>query len=136
MEFEGPARLDLRDAFSITSPHGTLRVVDGLLSWQPNGWGAPIWHVPTADVVGGAASAVAAHELWLDTAVTGAVVVAIDPPEGLWSAGGGNVPDLRGQVALDRLVAALRAGGARILGEPRSSWSRPGVGGVEILWPF
>lgn len=133
---ECAARLDERAAFGLTSPHGTLRVVDGLLSWQPDGWGRPVWHVPAGDVVGGAAGALAAFELWLETPVTGTVGVAIDPPGGPWAVGGGNVPDVRGQVALDGLVAALRAGGSRIAGEPRSLSSRPGDGGPGVGWPL
>ncbi|HET6968163.1 MAG TPA: hypothetical protein VFI44_07790 [Ornithinibacter sp.] len=133
---ECAARLDHRDAFGLTSPHGTLRVVDGVLSWQPDGWRRPVWHVPAGDVAGGAAGALAPFELWLETGVTGTVAVALDPPDGRWAVGGGNVPDVRGQVSLDSFVAALRAGGARIAGEPRSISSRPGNGGPVVGWPF
>ena len=133
---ECAARVDQRGAFGPTSPRGTLRVVDGILSWQPDGWGVPVWHVPAGDVVGGAASALSTYELWLETPVTGTVAVAIDPPGGPWAVGGGNAPDVRGQVALDGFVAALRSGGARIMGEPRSHSSRPGTGGFDLLWPF
>ena len=48
----------------------------------------------------------------------------------------GNAPDVRGQVALDAFLLALRAGGAKVLGEPPSRWSRPGYGGVDLFWPF
>ncbi len=133
---EVSARIDQRDAFGPTSPRGTLRVADAVLSWQPQGWRAVVWQVPAADVVGGAAGALATFELWLETPVTGTVGVAVDPPGGRWSTGGGNAPDLRGQAVLDAVVAALRDGGARIAGEPRSLWSRPGDGGLENLWPF
>jgi hypothetical protein len=92
--FEGAGRLDQRDAFGPTSPRGTLRVVDGDLSWQPAGWGAPVWLVATGDVIGGASG------------------------------------------ALDAFVAALRSGGAVIVGDPASRWSRPGPGGLGVLWPF
>ena len=134
--FEGAARLDQRDAFGVTSPRGTMRVVDGTWSWQPVGWGAPVWHVPVGEVIGGAASALSAFELWLESPVTGTVGVAVDPPGGPWVSGGGNAPDVRGQVALDAFVLALRAGGAKVLGEPRSHWSRPGHGGIDLGWPF
>ncbi len=133
---ECAARLDQRDVFGLTSPRGTLRVVDGMLSWQPSGWGAPVWHVPAGDVVGGAASGLATFDLWLEAAVTGTVAVVVEPTGGRWSVGGGNAPDVRGQVALDGFVDALRAGGARIMGEPRSMWSRPGDGGLDLSWPF
>ena len=133
---EVSARIDQRDAFGVTSPRGTMRVVDGTWSWQPVGWGAPVWHVPVGEVIGGAAGALSAFELWLESPVTGTVGVAVDPPGGPWVSGGGNAPDVRGQVALDAFVLALRAGGARVLGEPRSHWSRPGHGGIDPGWPF
>jgi len=134
--FEGAARLDQRDAFGPTSPRGTLRVVDGDLSWQPAGWGAPVWLVATGDVIGAAAGALSAFDLWLESPVTGTVAVGVEPAGGQWGSGGGNAPDVAGQLALDAFVAALRSGGARVVGEPRSSWSRPGPGGLGVLWPF
>jgi hypothetical protein len=133
---EVSARLDQRDAFGPTSPRGTLRVADGILSWQPRGWRAAVWRVSAGDVIGGAAATLGAYELWLDTPVTGTVAVAVDPPGGHWAAGGGNAPDVRGQLTLDAVVGALRAGGARIAGEPVSGWSRPGTGGLDDLWPW
>ena len=134
--FEGAARVDQRDAFGPTSPRGTLRVADGQLSWQPAGWGAPGWRVAAADGVGGAAGALLAFDLWLDSPVTGTVAVGVEPPGGQWGSGGGNAPDVAGQVALDAFLTALRAGGARVVGEPASRWSRPGFGGLDDLWPF
>ena len=134
--FEGAARVDQRDAFGPTSPRGTVRVVDGTWSWQPAGWGAPVWQVAANEVIGGAASTLLAYDLWLESPVTGTVGVAVDPPGGPWSTGGGNAPDVRGQVALDAFLRALRAGGAKVLGEPTSRWSRPGYGGVDLFWPF
>ena len=134
--FEGAARVDQRDAFGPTSPRGTVRVVDGTWSWQPAGWGAAVWQVAANEVIGGAASTLLAYDLWLESPVTGTVAVAVDPPGGLWSTGGGNAPDVRGQVALDAFLAALRGGGARVVGEPASRWSRPGFGGLEDFWPF
>jgi len=132
--FEGAARLDQRDAFGLTSPRGTLRVVDRALSWQPAGWGAPVWRVPTADVVGGAAGGLSTFELWLETPATGTVAIAVEPTGGQWGSGGGNAPDVLGQVALEAFVAALRAGGARVVGEPTSTWSRPGDGFLDAGW--
>ena len=132
---ERAARLDHRGVFGLTSPHGTLRLADDELSWQPDDWGAPVWRVPTRDVVGGAGGVLAGFELWLETELTGTVALAFDPPGGRWAVGGGNAPDVRGQLALDELVAALRAGGAVIAGEPRSISSRPGAGG-PVVWPF
>jgi hypothetical protein len=129
------ARLDERSAFGLLSPRGTLRVVDDVLSWQPDGWGAPVWHVPARQVVGGDAGATSAFELWLETPVTGTVAVLVEPPGGAWATGGGNAPDLRGQVALDGFVGALRGGGARIVGEPRSLSSRPGHWGGSVGLP-
>ena len=85
-----------------------MRVVDGTWSWQPVGWGAPVWQVPVGEVIGGAASALSAFELWLESPVTGTVGVAVDPPGGPWVSGGG---------------------------EPRSLWSRPGHGGIDLGWP-
>ena len=134
--FEGAARVDQRDAFGPTSPRGTLRVADGQLSWQPAGWGAPVWRVAAADVVGGAAGALLAFDLWLDSPVTGTVAVGVEPSGGRSGSGGGNAPDVGGQVALDAFLTALRAGGARVVGEPASRWSRPGLGGLDDLWPF
>jgi hypothetical protein len=134
-DIECVGRLDQRDAFGPLSPHGRLRVTDGMLSWQPDGWGVPVWTVPAGEVIGGAAGALSSFELWLETPVTGAVAVSVDPPDGAWAARG-NVPDLRGQVLLDRFVGALRAGGARILGEPRSISSRPGAGSPGVIWPM
>ena len=134
--FQHEGRLDQRDAFGLTSPRGTLRVADGILSWQPRGWGAPVWSVPCAEVVGGAAVGLSAFELWIDTPVTGTVAVCLDPPGGRWGVGGGNAPDLRGQALLDRFVATLSAGGARIAGEPRAMSSLPGTGGGGVFWPF
>ena len=134
--FEGAARIDQRDAFGPTRPRGTLRVADGRLSWQPAGWGAPVWHVVAHDVVGGAAGALLPFDLWLDSPVTGTVAVGVEPSGGQWGSGGGNAPHVGGQVALDAFVSALRAGGARVVGEPASRWSRPGPGGLEDLWPF
>jgi hypothetical protein len=133
---ECAVRLDQRSAFGLLSPRGTLRVVDGILSWQPDGWRVPVWHVPAREVVGGEAGALSAFELWLETSVTGTFAVAVEPPGGAWATGGGNVPDVRGQVALDGLVAALRRGGARILGEPRSLSSRPGHWDSGLSGPF
>jgi hypothetical protein len=133
---EYDARLDQRDAFDLTSPRGTLRLADGILSWQPRGWRAPVWSVPCAEVVGGAAAGLTSFELWLETAVTGTVAVRLEPPGGWWAVGGGNAPDLRGQVLLDGFVRALRGGGARIAGEPRSMSSLPGTAGGNLGWPF
>ena len=133
--FEGAARLDQRDAFGLTSPRGTLRVVDGNLSWEPAGWGAPVWRVPAGEVLGGAAGALSAFDLWLESPVTGTVAIVVEPSGGPWGSGGGNAPDVAGQVALDAFLTALRAVGARILGEPASRWSRPGLGGLD-LWAF
>jgi hypothetical protein len=136
LEFEGAGRVDQRDAFGPTSPRGTLRVVDGDLSWQPAGWGAPVWRVAAADVIGGAAGALSAFDLWLESPVTGTVAVGVEPAGGQWGSGGGNAPDVSGQVALDAFVDALRAGGAVVVGQPQSRWSRPGDGGLDVLWPF
>ena len=137
---DGPeyrARVDERSAFGLLSPRGTLRIVDGVLSWQPDGWRVPVWHVAAGEVLGGeAAGALSAFELWLETPVTGTVAVAVEPPDGAWATGGGNVPDVRGQVALDGFVAALRRAGARILGEPQSLSSRPGHWGGGLSGPF
>ncbi len=64
------------------------------------------------------------------------MAVGVEPAGGQWGSGGGNAPDVGGQVALDAFLAALRAGGARVVGEPASRWSRPGDGGLDVLWPF
>ena len=133
---ECASRLDQCDAFGPMSPRGTLRVADGILSWQPRAWRTAVWHVPCAEVDGGAASALSPFELWLEPSGIGRVAVALEPPGGPWAVGGGNVPDLRGQAVLDEFVEALRASGARIVGEPRSLSSRPGTGHPGLLWPF
>jgi hypothetical protein len=95
-----------------------------------------VWSVPCAEVVGGAAAGLTSFELWLETAVTGTVAVCLEPPGGRWAVGGGNAPDLRGQALLDGFVTALRGGGARIAGEPRSLSSVPGTGDLGAIWPW
>ena len=131
---ECAVRLDQRSAFGRLSPRGTLRVVDGDLSWQPDGWRVP---GGTCRHVRWSAAGPARSR---PSSLAGDVRAGTSrwPPSagGAWATGGGNDPDVRGQVALDELVAALRRGGARILGEPRSRPSRPGHWDSGLSGPF
>lgn len=127
---EWQAQVDQRVHFDTWSPMGLLRIDEGLLSWQPKGWGGPVWSIPGPRVVGGDVShLVSPFDLWVETDVTGALGLRLTRNRWGRLAEG---PDYREQENLDGFVAALREIGGRIHGEPRSYSFRAGIGGLGL----